>query len=96
MADGRLIQQKVEVEWVPHYCIKGEQVGHICEGNRPKMVQKWVLKNPATPKEIIPPRTEFVTPDEPIVEMQESAKDGKWESVTKVTRRSVVRDKSII
>lgn len=31
MIDGRLIQQKLEFERLPYYCLKCEKVGHISE-----------------------------------------------------------------
>lgn len=43
--DGRLFKQRVTYKWLPYFCIKCYEVGHICD-QRSKANWKWVPKNP--------------------------------------------------
>lgn len=85
--------REVEYEWLPIYSGKCAKVDHYCKEESSGIVQKWIPKNPLTPKVI--PRVVHVTPEAPIP-IFTSDNELRRELVEKTWKNSSDRGQNIV
>lgn len=96
--DGRMFRQQVVYEWIPYFCIKCHEVGHIYD-QRKKANWQWVPKQvtEAVPKDPVVPEAAFVVVTPEVYNSHAlSDHEGGWVVATKVSRSNARLQRSFV